>query len=64
MLWFQETEMLSRKEPKYLKYKGFKMQTQRVWNIKEKMIPVVIEVAERVAKSFKKCMKAPLESKK
>ena len=61
MLRFQETEMWSREKPKCFKHKGYKCE-EHVWNIKEEVIPVVKEEAESVAKSFKKYMKAPLES--
>jgi hypothetical protein len=39
---------------KILKYKDLTIEIQRMWNVKTKVIPVIISVTGTISKSFKK----------
>ena len=44
-----------KKEPeKILKYKDLTTETQRMWNVKTEVIPVIIGATETVSESFRK----------
>jgi len=44
-----------KKEPeKILKYKDLTLEIQRIWNVKTKMIPVIIGATGTISKSFRK----------
>jgi hypothetical protein len=46
--------MLLKKTEKILKYKDLTIEIQRMWNIKTKVIPVIIGVTGSISKSFRK----------
>jgi len=37
-----------------LKYKDFKIEIQRMWNVKTKVIPVIVGATGTISKSFRK----------
>jgi hypothetical protein len=39
-----------------LKYKDLTIETQRVWNVKTRLIPVIIGATGTISKSFRKCV--------
>jgi hypothetical protein len=39
---------------KILKYKDLTIEIQRMWNVKTKMIPVIIGTTETISKAFRK----------
>jgi hypothetical protein len=41
---------------KILKYKDFAIEIQRMWNVKTKVIPVIIGTTGTITKSFRKCV--------
>ena len=41
---------------KILKYKDFTVKKQRMWNVKTKVIPVIIGATRTISKSFRKYM--------
>jgi len=41
---------------KILKYKDFTIEIQRMWNVKTKVIPVIIGATGTISKSFRKYM--------
>jgi len=54
-LLFQETEILLKKEAdKITKYKDLTIEIQRMWNVKTKVIPVIIGATGTISKSFRK----------
>ena len=56
MLQFRETEMWSRKKAEnILKHEEyFTIEVQRMWNVKTKVIPIIIQEKETISKSFRK----------
>ena len=46
--------MIKKEAEKILKYKDFKIETQRMWNVKTKVIPVIIGATGTISKSFRK----------
>ena len=46
--------MIKKEAEKILKYKDLTKEVQRIWNVKTKMIPVIIGVAGAISKSFRK----------
>jgi hypothetical protein len=53
MLQFQDTKDEIKKAVKILKYKDLSTEIQRMWNIKAKLIPVIIWATGTTSKSFK-----------
>jgi len=51
---FQETERASRETEKILKYADLTTEKQHMWNIKTKVIPVIIGATETISNSFRK----------
>jgi len=51
---FQETERASREAEKILKCTDLTTAMQHMWNIKTKVIPVIIDATETISKSFTK----------
>ena len=49
-----DRNMIKREAEQILKYKDLTIQTQRMRNIKTKMIPVIIGVTGTISKSFRK----------
>ena len=46
--------MIKKEAEKILKYKDLTIELQRMWNIKTKVIPVIIGAAGTISKSFRK----------
>ena len=46
--------MIKRKDEKILKNKDLTIEIQRIWNVKTKVIPVIIGVTGTISKSFRK----------
>ena len=46
--------MIKKEAEKILKYKDLTIEIQRMWNVKTKVIPVIIGVTGTVSKSFRK----------
>jgi hypothetical protein len=54
MLQSQEPEMCLRRKPRRLKYKDLTIEIQRMWNVKTKVMPVIIGATGTISKSFRK----------
>ena len=48
--------MIKKEAEKILKYKDLIKEIQRMWNVKTKVIPVIIGVTGTISKSFRKYM--------
>ena len=46
--------MIKKEAEKILKYKDHTVETQRKWNVKTKVIPVIIGATGTISKSFRK----------
>ena len=46
--------MIKREAEKILKYKNLTIEIQRMWNVKTKVIPVVIGATGTISKTFRK----------
>jgi len=46
--------VIKRESEKVLKYKDLTVEIQRMWNVKTKVIPVIIGVTGTISKSFRK----------
>jgi len=46
--------MIKKEAEKILKYKDLKIEIQRMWNVKAKVIPVIIGATGTFSKSFRK----------
>jgi len=46
--------VIKKEAEKFLKYKDLTIETQRLWNVKTKMIPVIIGATGTISKSFRK----------
>jgi hypothetical protein len=44
----------SKEDEKILKYKGLTIEIQRMWNVKTRVIPVIIRATGTISKSFRK----------
>jgi hypothetical protein len=49
-----DRNMMKKEAEKILKYKDLTIEIQRMWNVKAKMIPVIIGATGTVSKSFRK----------
>jgi len=49
-----DRNVIKNEAEKILKYKKFKIDIQRMWNVKTKVIPVIIGTTGTVSKSFRK----------
>ena len=54
MLQFRETNVIKKEAEKILKYKDLTIKIQRMWNVKTKVIPVIICATGTISKSFRK----------
>jgi len=55
--WNLRRQKCDKKEAKkILKYKDVTIETQRMWNLKTKVIPVIIGATGTISKSFRKYM--------
>ena len=48
--------MIKKEAEKILKYKDFTIEIQRMWNVKTKVIPVIIGATGTISKSFRQYM--------
>jgi len=46
--------VIKKEAEKILKYKDLTIEIQRMWNVKTKVIPVIIEATGTISKSFRK----------
>ena len=46
--------MIKKEAEKILKYKDLTIEIQRMWNVKTKVIPVIIRATGTISKSFRK----------
>jgi hypothetical protein len=46
--------VIKKEAEKILKYKDLTIEIQRMWNVKTKVIPVIIGATETISKSFRK----------
>ena len=49
-----DRNMIKKEAEKSLKYKDLTIEIQRMWNVKAKVIPVIISAAGTISKSFRK----------
>ena len=49
-----ERNVIKKDAKKILKYKDLKIEIQRMWNVKTKVIPVIIGAIGTISKSFRK----------
>ena len=49
-----DRNVIKKEAEKILKYKDLAIQIQRVWNVKTKVIPVIISATGTISKSFRK----------
>jgi hypothetical protein len=47
-----DRNMIKKEAKKMLKYKGLTIETQRMWNVKPKVIPVIIGATGTISESF------------
>ena len=52
----KDRNVIKREAEKILKYKDLTIETQHMWNVKTKMIPVMIGSTGTISKSFRKYM--------
>jgi len=51
-----DRKVITRKAEKILKYKDLTIEIPRMWNVKTKVIPVIIGATGTISKSFRKYM--------
>jgi len=49
-----DRNIIKKEAEKILKYKDLTIETQRMWNVKRKVIPVIIGATGTISKSFRK----------
>ena len=50
----RDRNVIKKEAEKILKYKVLKIEIQRMWNVKSKIIPVIIGATGTISKSFRK----------
>ena len=58
----RDRNVIKNEAEKILKYKELTIQIQRTWNVKTKVLPVIIKATGTIPKSFKKYLSNILES--
>jgi len=48
--------VIKKEAEKILKYKGLTIEIQRMWNVKTKVISVIVRATGTISKSFRKCV--------
>jgi len=56
--------VIKKETEKSLKYKDLTIEIQRMWNVKTKVIPVIIDATGTISKSFRKQVSNILENHK
>jgi hypothetical protein len=51
-----DRNVIKKEAEKILKYKDLTIEIQRMWNVKTKVIPVIIGANGTISKSFRKCV--------
>jgi hypothetical protein len=51
-----DSNIIQKEVEKILKYKDSTIEIQRMWNVKTRVIPVIIGVTGTISKSFRKCV--------
>jgi len=51
-----DSNVIKKEAEKFLKYKDLTIEVQRMWNVKTKVIPVIIGATGTISKSFRKYM--------
>ena len=51
-----DRNVIKKETEKIIKYKYLAIDVQRMWNVKTKVIPVIIEANGTISKSFRKCL--------
>jgi len=51
-----DKNVIKKEAKKILKYKDLTIEIQHMWNVKTKVIPVIIGATGAISKSFRKCM--------
>jgi membrane-bound lytic murein transglycosylase B len=49
-----DRDVIKKETEKILKYKDVTIKTERMWNVKARVIPVIIGATETISKSFRK----------
>jgi hypothetical protein len=49
-----DRNVIKKEAKKILKYKDFTIEIQRMWNVKTKVIPVIIDATGTISNSFRK----------
>jgi hypothetical protein len=52
----RDRNVIIKEAEKILKYKDLTTEIQRMWNVKTKVIPVIIGATGTISKSFRKCV--------
>jgi hypothetical protein len=51
-----DRNLIKKEAEKILKYKDLTIETQRMWNVKTNVIPIIIGKTGTISKSFRKCL--------
>jgi hypothetical protein len=51
---FGDRNMIKKEAEKILKYKNLTIEIKRMWNVKTKVIPIIIGATRAISKSFRK----------
>ena len=58
-----DRNVIKKEAEKILKYKDLTIETQRMWNVKTKVIPVIIGATGTISKSFRKSYQENMKSR-
>jgi hypothetical protein len=51
-----DRNVIQKEAEKILKYKDLTLEIQRMWNVKTRVIPIIIGAIGTISKSFRKCV--------